>query len=164
MRRKENWIKGLKSNQQEVEVAIWRWWLAAVKNFHWVWLRRNKLVCLGDLSWISGRTADCECQELRFSGSKGGFWDVPVLGVFFSLKQETVGVVFCRPVDRLDGLLRLRRCHVAERRVEHSCFHSVLASGWLPAQSLKEQLSLSLSVPPLDQSLGVYCGFQPLST
>lgn len=48
-----------------------------------------------------------KCQELWFTGSKGGFWDMPILGVFFSLKQETVWVVFCSPVDGLDGFLSL---------------------------------------------------------
>lgn len=44
---------------------------------------------LDDLSWISEEFPDCECQEFWFIGSKGDFWDMPILGIFFSLKQES---------------------------------------------------------------------------
>ena len=111
---------------------------------------------------------DGKCQEFWFAGSKGSFWDVPIPGIFFSLKQETVWVVFSSPVDGWVCLLGIRWSHVAEGRALHSCFHGLPASSQLPVHRpwsfspRKEQLSLSVSVPHLDQPLGIHCGFSAL--
>lgn len=47
---------------------------------------------------------------------------------FSALKQETVWVVFSRPVDGWDGLLRIYWSRVAEGCTIHSGFHRVHAS------------------------------------
>lgn len=77
-------------------------------------------------------------------------------------------MVFSSPVDGWVCLLGIHWSHVAEGRALHSCFHGLPASSQLPAHRpwsfppRKEQLSLSESIPHLDQPLGIHCGFSAL--
>lgn len=128
---KDGWIKGLQCSQQGVKGAVWGGHLEAVKNFHKGWARRNSLHDQRTSAGYQEEFPDRKCQEFSFTGSKGAFWDMPILGVFFSLRREAVWVVFCSSgMDWVTATESLGL--VAEGHALHWGFHSVVASSWLP--------------------------------
>lgn len=104
--------------------------------------------------------------NVKSSGSGSAASGMPIPGIFFSLKQETVWVF--RGSYRDDGLPPLELPMLPRGVPSSSCFHGLPASSQLPAHRQtefsprKEQLSLSVSVPHLDQPLGIHCGFSAL--
>lgn len=102
-----------------------------------------------------------ECQELWFTGSKGGFWYVPSPGIFFSLRQDTGWFSAAARVDWMafsepTGLMLL------SARFQGPCQLPTPSSEAVAFSPQKGTISLSLSVSPSDQPFSAHCGFSAL--
>lgn len=134
--------------------------MAAVKNFHGMWVRRSKLVWLGTPAGYQEEFPDCKMSRAPVYRIKGRLLGCACPWSIFSLKQETVWVVssalgmdWMASLEPI-SLMLLRGVSYTLLLSQCPCQLLTPSSGAVEFSPHKEQLSLSLS----DQSLGVHCG------